>query len=99
MGSPAITGAPDGGRAPNRLIHRHTSVTIMLSHCIPPVIVAGMLGYSISILLTTYAYFIPTIQDQAAQLMNDIFTPLPIYIDIAVPDFLLKSYCSPKMTL
>jgi hypothetical protein len=40
----------------------------MLSHGIPLVIVAGILGYSISILLTTYAHFIPTMQDQAAQL-------------------------------
>ncbi len=50
----------------------------MLSHGIPPVIVAGMLGHSISILLTTYAHFIPTMQDQAAQLMDDILTPVPI---------------------
>jgi tRNA A22 N-methylase len=46
---------------------RHTAVTIMLSHGIPPVIVAGMLGHSISILLNTNAHFIPTMQDQAAQ--------------------------------
>jgi hypothetical protein len=35
-------------------------------------IVAGMLGASISILLNTYANFIPTMQDQTAQLMDDI---------------------------
>jgi hypothetical protein len=74
---------------------RHTAVTIMLSHGIPPVIVAGMLGHSISILLNTNAHFIPTTQDQAAQpgrkesslcfaakyaaqLMDDILTPIPI---------------------
>jgi len=50
----------------------------MLSHGIPPVIVAEMLGHSISILLNTYAHFIPTMQDQAAQLMDDILTPIPI---------------------
>jgi len=55
-----------------------TAATIMLSHGIPPVIVAGKLGHSISVLLTTYAHFIPTIQDQAAQLMDDILTPIPI---------------------
>jgi hypothetical protein len=43
-------------------------------------IVAGMLGHSISILLTTYAHFIPTMQDQAAQLMDDILTPIPVDI-------------------
>jgi hypothetical protein len=50
----------------------------MLSHGIPPVIVAGMLGQSISILLNTYAHFIPTMQDEAAELMDDILTPVQI---------------------
>jgi integrase len=60
---------------------RHTAATIMLSRGIPPVIVAGMLGHSISIpLVNTYAHFIPTMQDQAAQLMDDILTPIPIEI-------------------
>jgi hypothetical protein len=31
-------------------------------------------------LLTTYAHFIPTMQDQAAQLLDDILTPIPIEI-------------------
>jgi hypothetical protein len=37
-----------------------------------------MLGHSISILLNTYAHFIPSMQDQAAQLIDDIPTPIPI---------------------
>jgi len=37
-----------------------------------------MLGRSISILLNTYANFIPTMQDQAAQLMDTILTPVSI---------------------
>lgn len=57
---------------------RHTAATLMLSHGIPPVLVAGMLGHSISILLNTYAHFIPTMQDQAAKLMDDVLTPIPI---------------------
>jgi hypothetical protein len=44
------------------------------------VIVAGMLGHSILILLNTYAHFIPTMQDEAAQLMDDILTPIRIEI-------------------
>jgi hypothetical protein len=56
----------------------HTTGTLMLSHGIPPVIVAGMLGHSISILLNTYAHFIPTMQDQAAKLMDEILTQIPI---------------------
>jgi hypothetical protein len=52
----------------------------MLSHGIPPVIVAGMLGHSISILLTTYAHNIPNLQGEAAQLMDDILSPIPIQL-------------------
>jgi hypothetical protein len=44
-------------------------------------IVAGMLGHSISILLNTYAHFIPTMQDQAAQLMVDILIPIPFEME------------------
>ncbi len=64
------TGHPS--RVHNRLIQRNG---------IPPITVAGMLGHSISILLTTYAHFIPTMQDQAAQLMDDILTPIPIELN------------------
>jgi hypothetical protein len=52
----------------------------------PLIIVAGvtcpnlgrMLGHSISILLETYSNFIPTMQDQAARVMDDILTPIQI---------------------
>ncbi len=58
----------------------------MLSHGIPPVIVAGvtcpvfgrMLGHTLAILMTTYAHYIPGTQDEAARLMDDILTPIPI---------------------
>jgi hypothetical protein len=39
---------------------------------------AGMLGHSISILMTTDAHFIPSMQDEAARVMDDILTPIPI---------------------
>lgn len=57
---------------------RHTAASIMLSHGIPPVIVAGMLGHSLSILMTTYAHYIPGSQDEAARVMDDILSPIPI---------------------
>ena len=59
----------------------------MLSHEIPPIIVAGMLGHSLAILMTTYAYYIPGTQDEplgfaslasAARVMDDILTSIPI---------------------
>ena len=55
-----------------------TAASIMLSHGSPPIIVAGMLGHSLAILMTTYAHYIPGTQDEAAQLMDDILTPIPI---------------------
>jgi integrase len=60
---------------------RHTAATIMLGHGIAPVIVAGMLGHSIPVLLNTYTHFIPTMQSQAARLMDEILTPIPIEYD------------------
>jgi len=59
---------------------RHTAASIMRSLRIPPIIVAGMLGHSLAILMTTYAHYIPGMQDEAAQLMDDILTPVPINI-------------------
>jgi hypothetical protein len=47
-------------------------------------IVAGMLGHSLAILMTTYAHLarygcnIPGTQDEAARVMDDILTPIPI---------------------
>jgi hypothetical protein len=41
-------------------------------------IVAGMLGHSLAILMTAYAHSIPGTQDEAARLMDDILTPIPI---------------------
>jgi hypothetical protein len=41
-------------------------------------IVAGMLGHFLAILMTTYAHYIPGTQDEAARLMDEILTPIPI---------------------
>ncbi|OGO66190.1 MAG: hypothetical protein A2030_02045 [Chloroflexi bacterium RBG_19FT_COMBO_50_10] len=57
---------------------RHTAASIMLSHGIPPIIVAGMLGHSLAILMTRYAHYIPGTQDEAARMMSDFLTPIPI---------------------
>jgi hypothetical protein len=59
---------------------------------IPPIIVAGMLGHSLSILMTSYAQLarfvryasnIPGTQNEAARLMNEILPP--ILIDLNNP--------------
>jgi integrase len=59
---------------------RHTAASIMLTHGIPPVIVAGMLGHSVSTLLTNYAHCLPDRQDEAAQLMDEITSPIAVEI-------------------
>jgi hypothetical protein len=65
-------------RTDNRLIRRSG---------ITPIIVAGILGHSLAILMTTYAHLaryaryacnIPGTQDEAARLMDEILTPIPI---------------------
>ena len=57
---------------------RHTAASIMLSHGIPPVIVAGILGHSLAVLMARYAHFIPDTQDEAARLMDEITTPVAV---------------------
>jgi hypothetical protein len=42
-----------------------------------------MLGHSLSILLTSYAHYIPGTQNEAARLMNEILPP--ILIDLNNP--------------
>ena len=37
-----------------------------------------MLGHSLAILMTTYAHYIPGTQDEAARVMDEILTPIPI---------------------
>jgi hypothetical protein len=37
-----------------------------------------MLGHSLAILMTTYAYYFPGTHDEAARVMDDILTPIPI---------------------
>ena len=44
----------------------------------PAQILGRMLGHSLAILMTTYAHYIPGTQDEAARVMDDILTPIPI---------------------
>ena len=44
-----------------------------------------MLGHSISILLANYAHFIQTVLDEAARVMIDNLTPIPIELKLLYP--------------
>jgi integrase len=53
---------------------RHTAASIMLLHGEPPVRVAGILGQSVAVLLSTYAHYIQDDQERASRIMDDITT-------------------------
>ena len=54
---------------------RHTAASLMLNHGIPVLIVSKRLGHSKpSITLDVYGHLIPSKQEEAAQLMDDLMT-------------------------
>ena len=60
---------------------RHTAASIMLLHGEPPVRVAGILGQSVAVLLSTYAHYIQDDQERASKLMDDITTTTTIQLE------------------
>ena len=53
---------------------RHTAVTLLLTKSVHPKVVQEMLGHSsISITLDIYSHVLPTMQEKAAEAMEDIF--------------------------
>ena len=57
---------------------RHTAASIMLAHGTPPVQVAAILGQSLTVLMDTYAHYIPGGEDYPAGIMDQITTPIAI---------------------
>jgi integrase len=54
---------------------RHTAATLMLQQEINPKVVQERLGHSdISLTLNTYSHVLPSMQEEAAQKMDDLFT-------------------------
>jgi integrase len=61
---------------------RHTAATLMLNHGVAPIIVSRRLGHSrVSITLDIYGHLIPEMQNEAAEMIDDLITP--IAVDIA----------------
>ena len=57
---------------------RHTAASLMLNHGIPALIVSKRLGHSkASITLDVYGHLIPSKQEEAAQLMDDLMFAVP----------------------
>ncbi len=58
---------------------RHTAASLMLNHGIPVLIVSKRLGHAKpSITLEIYSHLIPSMQEQVAQLMDDVVTPIEL---------------------
>jgi len=54
---------------------RHTAATLMLQQEINPKVVQERLGHSdISLTLNTYSHVLPSMQEEAAQKMDELFT-------------------------
>jgi integrase len=60
---------------------RHTAASLMLNHNIPPIVVSRRLGhYKASFTLDIYGHLIPEMQDEAADLMDELIFPAPLLI-------------------
>jgi len=62
---------------------RHTAATLMLQQGIHPKVVQERLGHSdISMTLNTYSHVLPVMQDEAAEKLDDLLTPINISDDL-----------------
>jgi integrase len=58
---------------------RHTAASLMLNRGVAPIIVSKRLGHSkVSITLDIYGHLIPEMQDEAAELIDDLITPVKV---------------------
>lgn len=61
---------------------RHTAASIMLNHNIPPIVVSRRLGHAKpSITLDVYGHLIPSMQNEAAELIDELIMPIPVQLD------------------
>jgi integrase len=58
---------------------RHTAATLMLNHGVPAIVVSRRLGHSrVSIILDIYGHLIPEMQNEAAELIDELTTPVEV---------------------
>jgi integrase len=70
---------------PNIRFHdlRHTAATLMLQQGIHPKVVQERLGHSdISLTLNTYSHVLPSMQEEAAEKMDEILVPIEVSNDL-----------------
>jgi len=60
---------------------RHTSASLMLNHNVPVIIVSRRLGHArASITSDVYGHLMPNMQDEAAEMIDDLITPTEVKI-------------------
>jgi len=61
---------------------RHTSASLMLNHDIPVIIVSRRLGHArASITSDVYGHLLPNMQDEAAEMIDELVTPTEVKLD------------------
>jgi len=58
---------------------RHTAASLMLNHGVPAIVVSKRLGHAkVSITLDIYGHLMPEMQNEAAEMIDDILTPVEV---------------------
>jgi integrase len=61
---------------------RHTAASLMLNHDIPVIVVSRRLGHArTSITLDVYGHLLPSMQAEAAELIDRLVTPIEVTLD------------------
>ncbi len=64
---------------------RHTAASLMLNRGIPALVVSKILGHAkTSTTLDLYGHLIPVMQEEAAKVMDELVTPIPVELGNAV---------------
>ncbi len=68
----------------------HTAASLKLNHGVPVLVVSKILGHSkTSTTLDIYGHLIPIMQEEAARIMDEIITPIPVdmgeKIEVEIP--------------
>ena len=59
---------------------RHTAASLMLNNGVAPIIVSRRLGHArASITLDIYGHLIPSMQSEAAEMIDELITPIPLH--------------------
>ena len=63
---------------------RHTDASIMMNHDVPVIVVSRRLGHALaSITLDIYGHLVPSMQEEAAELIDGLVTPTEVKLNQA----------------